>query len=152
MADGVLIFATPLSLARSIAGALLHQSLTATGDRFPDGRRGNATAGTERQDLQRLWKYPTDISEFSFLVGQMICTKGQTPFSRSHSRLATLSLTVKSDPQRPERARPPRASLGRSLGRTALQEKVKEERERDRTTTAVDFGGVNEKAASRPRV
>ena len=105
------------SLPRSIAGALLHQSLTAAGDRFPGGRRGNATAGTERQDLQRLWKNPTDISKWSFLIRQRICREGQASFSRPHSRLATLSLTVKSDPQRPERARPATSRVARSESR-----------------------------------
>ena len=105
------------SLPRSIAGALLHQSPTAAGDRFPGGRRGNATAGTERQDLQRLWKNPTDISKWSFLIRQRICREGQASFSRPHSRLATLSLTVKSDPQRPERARPATSRVARSESR-----------------------------------
>ena len=87
-ADGVLIFATPLSLspARSIAGPLLHQSLTAAGGRFPGGRRGNATAGTERQDLQRLWKSTTDNSKLSVFIRQKICREGQASFSRPHSR------------------------------------------------------------------
>ena len=124
MADGVLIFATPLPLSLSGESGSLDRrcvapSVSNRGGRPIPRRRtaGNATAGTERQDLQRLWRNPTDISKWSFLIRQRICREGQASFSRPHSRLATLSLTVKSDPQRPERARPATSRVARSESR-----------------------------------
>ena len=71
---------------------------------------------TRRRELKgriyRDWKNPTDISKWSFLIMQRICREGQA------SRLATLSLTVKSDPQRPERARPATSRVARTESRS----------------------------------
>ena len=114
-------FSSSQRLSLSLDRRRVAPSVSNRGGRpIPRRTAGNATAGTERQDLQRLWKNPTDISKWSFLIRQRICREGQASFSRPHSRLATLSLTVKSDPQRPERARPATSRVARTESRSVV--------------------------------
>ena len=111
-------FSSSQRLSLSLDRRRVAPSVSNRGGRpIPRRTAGNATAGTERQDLQRLRKSTTDISKLSVFIRQRICREGQASFSRPHSRLATLSLTVKSDPQRPERARPATSRVARSESR-----------------------------------